>query len=341
MDAAGVSALRSALLDASARLGGNTLGRRLYRERLLIVCYHGVVDDASTVRHWLLLRRSAFARQLDFLQRCFEVRALDEAIAELRAGALERPTAAITFDDGYRNNLTVALPELRARRLPATVFLSTGLIGTGEALWTTTVELAVAGARIPRVELADVGGPSLPLLTDAERDAAGYAVKEWLKRVPSSARRAHVARLLSQLAPAPPVPPEFALMSWPEVGALVEDGLVRLGAHGARHEILSRLDDAELARELAESVEALGRFPAARSRVFAYPNGRPVDYDDRARPLLERLGVTAAVTTTPGVNGASTPPFALRRLVVGAAMPQAEFEAEAAGVATLARAVLR
>ena len=336
-----MSTLRSALLDASARLGGNHLGRRLYRERLLIVCYHGVVEDTAPVRHWLLLPRSAFTRQLDFLQRCFDVRPLDDAVAALRAGALERPTAAITFDDGYRNNLTVALRELRARSLPATVFLTTGLIGTGEALWTTTVELAVAGARVPRLDLADIGGPSLPLGSATERDAAGYAVKEWLKDVPSSLRRQHVARLLATLAPTAPLPAEFALMTWPEVGALVEGGLVRIGAHTARHEILSRLDDAGLARELSESVEAIGRFPAARSRVFAYPNGRPADFDHRARPLLERLGVTAAVTTIPGVNAPSTSPFALRRLVVGGAMPQAEFEAEAAGVATLARAVLR
>src|SRR5687767_3260086 len=83
----------------------DALARRLNRHKLVIVCYHGVVAERkSSVNSWLLLPLPKFEQQLAYLRRNYDIRDLDSAVRLLRGRALARPTACITFDDGYRNN---------------------------------------------------------------------------------------------------------------------------------------------------------------------------------------------------------------------------------------------
>src|SRR5215218_5551507 len=104
-----MSALTRGLRSVLCLLGAHHLARRLNRRRLLICCYHGVREDAAGIDHWLLLPRTELLRQLRYLKRHYRCVSADQAVAELRAGTLSDCTACITFDDGYRNNRTLAL----------------------------------------------------------------------------------------------------------------------------------------------------------------------------------------------------------------------------------------
>jgi peptidoglycan/xylan/chitin deacetylase (PgdA/CDA1 family) len=66
----------------------------------------------------------SFERTLSLLRDCFRVMPLREAVAALRAGRLPSGALAITFDDGYADNATVALPIPKRLGLPATVFIA-------------------------------------------------------------------------------------------------------------------------------------------------------------------------------------------------------------------------
>lgn len=319
------------ILRSCEAVGANAIIRRCGAARLLIVCYHGVCADDCRERHWLLLRRSRFAEQLDYLRSRFDVQPLDEAVVALHDGRLREPTAAITFDDGYENNYTEAWPELRLRRLPATIFLTTGLVSTEQHLWTTVIEFAIRRYRGDRLDLSEWQGPSLPTGTAPDRDRAGYFVKEWLKTVKAMERAQIMDTLADRMAADVAPPNEFRLMTWQQVQDLAKSGLVRFGAHSVHHEILSRLDDGALEAEIRESVEAVLRLGGAASRVFAFPNGRRQDFDERALVVLGSAGIRAAVTTRPGMNSRRTPVMLLRRLVVSEAIDRARFAAEAGG----------
>src|SRR4029453_9293701 len=92
---------------------------------------------------------------MDLIAGLCTVLPLAEAVERLYAGTLPPRAACITFDDGYRNNLTVAAPILRARGLPATVFVSTGYIGNGRMFNDTVIEsVRRAGTEL---DLSDLG----------------------------------------------------------------------------------------------------------------------------------------------------------------------------------------
>src|SRR5687767_4364843 len=105
--------MKERIYALACALGLHHVARRLNRRKLLIVVYHGVQEDgAEDNRSWLLLPSSELRRQLQYLQRNYRILDIDEAVRQLRADALEEPTACITFDDGYRNNAQLALPLL-------------------------------------------------------------------------------------------------------------------------------------------------------------------------------------------------------------------------------------
>ncbi|MDF1505731.1 polysaccharide deacetylase family protein [Roseisolibacter sp. H3M3-2] len=315
------------LLGAAVRRAGVTFGldhalRRRRRHELLAVCYHGIRRDDAPDRHWLLLPESAFERQIAYLAAHYDCLPVDEAVDRLRAGTLTRPTACVTFDDGYANNLHLGLPILRRHGVPATIYLATALVGTDLPIWTVAVEDLFTRTTRTHVDLAPFGGARVALGDRGERVAHARAVVERLKAVPATERRARVAALAAELAPAGDgrADPPFALLDWDQVAELAASGLVTFGGHTATHEIVGRLDDAALDAEVGESVRAVARaVPHASSRTFAYPNGRAVDFDARAEAVLARHGCTAAFSTIDGLCDQDTPPFALRRLVVGGA----------------------
>lgn len=100
-----------------------------HRHRVVFLCYHGVTRQPT--RHTndptgLHVNEKRFAAQLDFLQRHYHVISLSDYINARRDGVRLQPySAVLTFDDGFRNFLTVAAPLLTTRRMTATVFLIT------------------------------------------------------------------------------------------------------------------------------------------------------------------------------------------------------------------------
>lgn len=103
--------------------------RREGRMPVAILFYHRVAD--SHPNDWTL-SHADFARQLDWLEQNFDVVSLQEAQRRVQSEFCERPTVALTFDDGYGDNATFAIPELARRNLPATYFVATEFVRTGQ-----------------------------------------------------------------------------------------------------------------------------------------------------------------------------------------------------------------
>jgi peptidoglycan/xylan/chitin deacetylase (PgdA/CDA1 family) len=327
------SIARGARLDFVARIAN--------RRRLLIVTYHGLREDSSPARSWLLLPQSEFVKQLEHLCAHYDVVPLDDAVRNSQGGeAQSRPRACITFDDGYRNNFDLALPILQRLSVPATVFLPTGFIGSERVLWTTQLELAMRhGSISDHEQLAHWLGIQRPN-TSAENFE--FHVSEALKRMSPGARDSILAKAFALFPAVPRVETDpFAFLTWANVRAMEAAGLITFGAHTVNHEIVRNLDDLALHDEIARSVTEVRAQCARPSRVFAYPNGRDVDFDERAGRVLREIGCVAAVSTIEGLNDAAVPPFALRRVSVGASMRLPEFRSRVSGLDSQARRLVR
>lgn len=313
--------------------GVPALARRRNRRRLAILMFHGVEPEPLSPACWHVHDVDSLRRQLDYVRRHFTVLPLPEGLERMRTGTLPDRAAALTFDDGTRNLLTQVAPVLRELRLPAAVFLATGPMGSDETLWPDRLWSAFAATTAGEVDLCDAGLRVFPLRTDAQRGLAYAQAVLRLKDFPDGERIARSNALTAALGQAATTGPgPFRLLSWDEARALAADGLVTLHPHTVTHPILSRCPDAKVDQEISDSCGALERETGQAPTIFAYPNGRAQDFDDRAKSALRRNGVRWALSTSPGYADPTSDPLALPRISIGSNLSWAGFRVLVSGL---------
>ncbi|ETW26626.1 polysaccharide deacetylase [Mycobacterium gastri 'Wayne'] len=298
--------------------GVPTFARRRHRNLLAIVMFHGVESEPLSPACWHVLGSVLYRRQLEYIRKHFNVLPLHEALDRLAAGTLPPRAMAITFDDGTRNLATHAVPVLRDLKLPAAVFLATGLIGSDEALWPDRLWLAIARTNATRVDLTVLGLGTRSLAGTANRGAVYATTVERLKSLADPQRIAVLDQVLRVLGyPDGGDSGPFRMLSWDEAREIASEGLVTLYPHTVTHPILARCSDDKVEQEIVDSCAAIERETGWPPTIFAYPNGRPQDFDARAKDVLRRRGVRWALTTTAGFAHRRCDPLALPRLAVG------------------------
>lgn len=322
--------------ETAARLlcaaGLPAIARRQRRGQLAILMYHGVEPSALIPPCWHVLDAAEFRRQLQYVRRVYRVLPLEEALNRLEGGTLPNRAATLTFDDGTRNLATQAAPILRSLGLPAAVFLATGPMGTGKTLWPDRLWLAFARTERTGVDLTHLGLGPRPLDSAAHRGKVFAAAVHQLKALPDDQRIERTEWLigvLGQQADTDPGP--FEMLSWPQARALAADGQVTLHPHTVTHPILARCPDDKVQREIADSCEALERETGRAPQVFAYPNGRAQDFDERAQEALRQRGVRWALSTVDGFADRHSDPLALPRIGIGSDLSFARFRLLASG----------
>jgi peptidoglycan/xylan/chitin deacetylase (PgdA/CDA1 family) len=305
----------------------NGLGRVLMGKSLAVLMYHSVTRQPPPLPDWCFVSAAEFEAQMGWLRhQALMVLPLSEAAAALRAGRLRGPSVAVTFDDGYRNNITTALPILKRHKVPATIFLTTGRIGTDRALWPNRLHHALAttsaGALVWMGKRFDLG-------TQRSRAVALRDLQSWIKEHAGGDPAAAVAQLERALD----VPVDgavsrnsvLAMMNRADIAEALDSGLIEFGAHTVSHPLLSHLDDEQLAEELDGSIDAAEELTGRPCRLFAYPNGRDADFDQRAVERLRKRGIEVAVSTISGHNRADVDIFRVMRLGIGPGLSDRRF----------------
>lgn len=294
------------VIEVAIAVGGPALVARALRSgQTLVLNYHDVLPDSDTPvgDRSLHLARADFVRQLDALSRTHEIVPV-EALLSPATKRTSRPRAVITFDDAYHGALTVAVEELEARRLPATVFVAPALLG-GRAFWWDMLADPRSGEVPPDVRrhaLNALGGQQEPILSKfVDGDGLGTA---------SAARSATEAEL--------------------QAAASVPG--ITVASHSWSHPNLTKLDDTTLEQELTLPRRWLEDRFTNTLPFIAYPYGL---FDERVRGYAAAAGYEAAFSTrTAWVKRNPVDRLTLPRLSVAAGLSHFGFVSRAAGAVT-------
>lgn len=301
--------------------------RLAYPDKVTILMYHGILKESLTVEDWCFLDELSFRKQIKYLREHFEIITLSDAVERMRNGGIRRPSAVITFDDGYQNNFDVAFPILRTEGIPATIFLATGLLNSRDTVWYCRLNLAFSQTHKDSIEW---NGSKFDLSTSSQKGRASAVIQDSLKRLGHPELMATVRSIILELGGDPDCPIEigspFRMLDKEAVGAMATSGLIEFGAHTHHHAILRFLSKEERLNEIRQSIHAIKEVTGRACRYFAYPNGRTEDYDFEIIQDLKACGVQMAVTTISGPNDRMTPLMELRRYGIGAGLPMAEFQ---------------
>jgi len=292
---------------------GDRLVWKLDANRLRILCYHGLCDDRLVKEAWIpgyFVGASAFEEQLRYLRCHAQVLPLREAVERLRDGSLPPRSVSLTFDDGYANNLEAAYPLLRKYGMPATIFLATSYVESGELFPFLKLKL------IQLHRQAASGATKLVDYKSAPLDEVEQSAVPWWGQVKESLTDDHFRTLrpltIEEIRHADPA-------------------LIEFGAHSHTHCILKNESDQRRREEIETSVSKVTQWTGRPSRLFSYPNGQRGDFGEVDRQARRAVGVQAAVTGIGGANDSRTEVLGLRRYPVSLYHDDAGFRAEVTG----------
>lgn len=309
------------------------LRQRFGRRRLFIPMYHRVRGhDESPDARLLAVQRGVPVDLLEKHLRVFRwfgpLKTLGEAFDHLHdPGKPGRSVIAVTFDDGYRDNVKLGAPVLERHGARATIFPVVRTACGGRPLWWDELTLMLARGNINGEGLVPyLANLERCELSPADRDRIGprasrVAMAGFLSERFVELTGARREQLLSALAVRLGVPAEHErpnlYASWDELRAVAEAGF-EIGGHTLDHVVLPR-EEPEVANiQISGSRKALEQLLRRPVRSFAYPNGR---HDATVRALTAAAGFRLAITVQHGVNYADTDRYELRRMPIGCERP--------------------
>lgn len=277
---------------------------------LPILMYHRVVPQFDPLQPEIPTA-ATLDTQFKALSDVFNVLPLEEASQRLQDGTLPPRSACITFDDGYADNHTIALPLLRRHRLTATVFVASGFLNGGRMFNDTIYE---AVRRLPEGD-ADLGWLGLGLCRVGDigsRRALAHQLAARIKYLEPEQRDEACARLAGM---AEGDLPNDLMMTSDQVVDLSRNG-VSIGGHTLNHPILSKISIETARAEITGNHRVLSALLGHAPACFAYPNGKPdVDYSAAHAALVREVGYVAATSTAVGVATLQSDRFQLPRFV--------------------------
>jgi peptidoglycan/xylan/chitin deacetylase (PgdA/CDA1 family) len=291
--------------------------KNLLQRKAVILMYHQVCERESDP--WeLAVSPANFEEQLDFIRQHFDVVPLDELAASIRKKNLGAKKLAITFDDGFADNYTIARPILESYQFPATFYLATGSLGNRNLYWWDELEMIILHTPVlPEKFETEVGGKPIEFEFASDHILTKELVEEirkWKAVLPSGNER--ISLFLTLWLNIQPLPfpqqakaladirdwarvrtvdyPQGQVMTVSEVNSLIENPLFGIGAHTVHHAMLGRQEAEIQAYEVQESKKVIEDLSRRAITGFAYPYG---NYNALTKVLLRDAGFRYAVST--------------------------------------------
>ncbi len=244
---------------------------------------------------------------------------------------------AVTFDDGYVDNLRNAKPLLQKYAIPATVFVSVSHVRDGKPFWWDEVQRILLDRHpLPEVLSLTLAGKRFEwfLGDSGQYREASLRHRKWNLLSPSDPTPRHTAYrdVCKLLRPLTDERREMALHELrqaaglsagvreactpAELRALHDPDLVEIGAHTCTHPVLSRLPVADQRQEIVESKLWIEAELGAPVNSFSYPFGGREDYGAESVEEVRRCGFRYACSNFEGYVRRSTDPHQLPRFLV-------------------------
>lgn len=250
-----------------------------------------------------------FTAIVKMLSERFRILSLSEACQLLFSGKLPPRSVCITFDDGYANNLEVALPILKSFKAPATVFVAPGFLNGGIMFNDIVIETIRRSESLLDLSHLDLG--RFKIIDTKSKLNAIESIISRIKHFPPEKRELTIAEITKEASTNLPT---NLMLSDPQVQQLNRNG-IEIGAHTMTHPILASIDQSTAMHEVMDSKLYLESLLNTKITAFAYPNGKPHrDYSDTHVQIAKSCGFEIALTTSWGTATMSSDHMQIPRI---------------------------
>jgi peptidoglycan/xylan/chitin deacetylase (PgdA/CDA1 family) len=300
---------------------------RLKTPAAVILAYHSVRDDPEQDATWIgpgiTHATKVFTRHMELLASRFHPVALEDILLFVKGEkTLPSRAAAVTFDDGYLDNLQVAAPVLSRFGISAAFYVTVGMIGRVEAPWFSRVRHAFTTTSCTAWR-SSLHNRTWELTSPRDRDLALLSAYDVCAPLVAEAQEQAVGAIEQELEVQRCTPEQRLMMNWEEAKALRRAGHV-VGSHTLTHPNLAHITDAlALQKEIVDSKRRMEQSLGEPVLHFSYPHpALKPQWSRQTLELTREAGYSTAVTTTKAPVTIGTNPLLLTRI----ATPRPEHE---------------
>lgn len=261
------------------------------KSKVAVLTYHRICNKNDD---WSLnpLTVKSFKEHLKFLTDSYNIISLDDLMdLVIKREPIHEKTAVLTFDDGYKDNYTNAYPLLKKYDIPATIYLTSKLIGSGELVWADKVGYIIYHSSVNHVKINKLGEYSLG--SKFEKYQTFSLIKRKLVNLTELEKSTFIDKLASFCQVEIPSDVGCELMlSWDEVKEMDENN-INFGAHTINHPVLPELNPKEARWEILESKKVLEENLQKSVNHFSYPYGT---FNQDVVNIVKDLKFKSAVT---------------------------------------------
>ncbi len=283
-------------------------------QKAVILGYHRVTKN-SWDPYGNAVSPEHFSQHLEVMHRYANPMPLGELVANLKVGKVPERALAVTLDDGYLDNLTIARPLLKQWKVPATVFAVSGNFGR-EFWWDELSRRFAPPNPLPRKLTIKSSEVDITFQTpqSPRREARLRSLRE-LHDILFTGPRETIADVLEQLrgnlGAEARGEPWHRCMTEEELCELAEDPLIEIGAHTESHRPMAYLDEIEQREEITQCKAKLEQLLGRPVPLFSYPHG---SYLPTLGGLVKAAGHSSSCAANANVVRSDSDPFSLPRL---------------------------
>jgi peptidoglycan/xylan/chitin deacetylase (PgdA/CDA1 family) len=281
-----------------------------------ILVYHRLVHgpilpgiDSSFQLRGLTVSVSNFEKQIAYLKRKYRLISLTDYINCRKSGESLANCAVLTFDDGYKDFLTLAWPVIKKYEVPVTVFFPKSFLNAVH--WQHQLYYVLDEATVEKVTVV-INQESVVL--DLGRDRGKYQaiinLVTAIRKLPAAARLAAVGAVSKTLGVSKQLAPGDFYLSAEDLKLLANSG-VELGAHTVSHSNMTELDEQQVDREISESITFIRDLTGRQEIAFALPFSAG---DGKVLDKIKKSGCLCSFGRAAGLNTAAEDIFQLKRI---------------------------
>lgn len=286
-----------------------------------IFLFHGIINKNSksnTVtnynnKHLPVNKFQSFLREISKFSEPVSMDEVFEIIVKKKK--LKKKKFAITFDDGFENNLTIASPILKKLNIPYTIYITTEFVNNNSMSWIDYIDYAVDKTKKKIIKIIELN-KTFSIKTREEKIFFLNKIRSFIKLNKTIDPYKFSKKLCKKLEinVFPIYDDIYKKLNWNQVKKLSRSNLCIIGGHSHSHKILGYLKNSELKNEINKSCNLLKRNLGFDVKHYSYPEGFKKSYSIKVIKMLQKKKIKCCPTALLGFNNEKSNPFLLKRI---------------------------
>ena len=288
---------------------------------LTILLYHGVTDKKEkgilnySNKH---IHVSKFENQMQYIKNNCNILNIDEVIyLSNKKKKWPDKSVLVTFDDGFKNNFTLAYPILNNLKIPAVFYVCAGMIGSKKMFWVDEIEDCINFSKKKKFFLNL--NKKIKIQINNKKNKIFYLekIKKFCKKTTTNKKNLILKNLRkkTKIVPSNKHSKNYEIMNWREIKKIDKNPLFTIGGHTLFHDIMSSRSLSDVNYDIKKTINILKKKLNHKIEHFSYPEGQKIHFNNKIISLLRENKIICSPSAINGVNQKGEDLFKLKRIM--------------------------